>query len=170
MDELSADRAEDGAVGADDDPVRAEAERAEHAHGIGVAAAGGDDDLDAGLFGAVEGGAVTLADQTVGAEQGAVDVDRDKAGFGHLGWVGQAQGGVAGVVEDAGDTVEDPFCGTDEGGAWEIVGGATAAAHGWHAEQGRWESRPRSRRGCHDHKRSFVATRGITDENGSCEN
>ena len=43
-----AEGAGDGAVGADQDAGVVEAERAQDAHGEGVAAAGGDDDLDAG--------------------------------------------------------------------------------------------------------------------------
>ena len=56
-----------------------EAERAQDVHGVGVAAASGDDDLDAGGFGGEEGGEVARADAAVVAEQGSVHVDGDHA-------------------------------------------------------------------------------------------
>ena len=46
-------------------------------HGVGVAASGGDDDLDAGGFGGLEGGEVARADAAIVTEQGAVHVDCD---------------------------------------------------------------------------------------------
>ena len=54
-----------------------EAERAQDAHGVGVAATGGDDDLDAGGFGGQEGGEVARTDAAVVTEEGAVHVDGD---------------------------------------------------------------------------------------------
>ena len=56
-----------------------EAERAQDAHGVGVAATGGDDDLDAGGFGGQKGGEVARADAAVVTEEGAVHVDGDHA-------------------------------------------------------------------------------------------
>ena len=69
----------DGAVGTDQDARVVEAERAQDVHGVGVAAAGGDDDHDAGGVGGEEGGEVARADATVFAEQSAVHVDGDHA-------------------------------------------------------------------------------------------
>ena len=63
-----------------------EAERPqERAHRVGVAAAGGDNDLNSGGLGSVEGGEVTGADVTIVAKEGSVHVDGDHAdgaGFG----------------------------------------------------------------------------------------
>ena len=69
-----------------------EAERAQDVHGVGVAAAGGDDDQDAGGLGGEEGGEVAGADTAVVAEQGAVHVQRNETwgdaadGAGLSGW------------------------------------------------------------------------------------
>ena len=79
VDELGADGADDGAVGADDSGVGIEVEVAEDVHGEAVAAAGGDDDFDAGGFGEVEGGEVAGTDLAGGVEQGSVEVDGDEA-------------------------------------------------------------------------------------------
>ena len=71
----AAEGAGDGAVGTDQDAGMVEAERTQDVHGVGVAAAGGDYDLDAGGLGGVEGGEVARADAAVVAEQGAVHID-----------------------------------------------------------------------------------------------
>lgn len=60
-----------------------QAERAQDAHGVGVAAAGGDDDLDAGGVCGVEGGEGARRDVAVLAEEGSVHVDCDEAGGRH---------------------------------------------------------------------------------------
>ena len=52
---------------------------AQDAHGVAVAAAGGDDDLGAGVLGELERGEVAGADAAVGVEQRAVHVDGDEA-------------------------------------------------------------------------------------------
>ena len=83
----AAERAGDGAVGTDQDAGVVEAERAQDVHGVGVAAAGGDDDLDAGGLGGVEGGEVARADAAVVAEQSAVHVDGDHADGGLQGFL-----------------------------------------------------------------------------------
>jgi hypothetical protein len=79
--ELRAEGAGDGAVGADEGARRGRRlERAEDAHGVGVAAAGGDDDLGAGGLGELERGEVARADVAFGVEQGSIQVDGDEAG------------------------------------------------------------------------------------------
>ena len=60
-------------------------EWAQDAHGEGVAAAGGDDDLNSGGMGGPERGKVARADVAVVAEQGAVHVNRDETGRDHPG-------------------------------------------------------------------------------------
>jgi hypothetical protein len=82
----------DGAKGAGHSPVGAdegegvvEAEGAQDAHGVGVAAAGGDDDLDAGGVRGVEGGEGARGDVAVLVEEGSVHVDCDEADGGHGG-------------------------------------------------------------------------------------
>jgi hypothetical protein len=45
-----------------------------------VAAAGGDDDFDAGGLGELEGGEIAGTDLAGGAEQRSVEVDGDEAG------------------------------------------------------------------------------------------
>jgi len=79
----------DGAVGADQGAGVAEAERAQDVHGVGVAAARSDDNLDAGGFGGQEGGEVARADAAVVAEQGSVHVQRNET------WGDQTRGEVA---------------------------------------------------------------------------
>jgi hypothetical protein len=69
----------DRAVGADEDGVVVEAERAQNAHGEAVAASGGDDELNSVGVGGVEGTEVARADASVVAEQSAVHVDCDEA-------------------------------------------------------------------------------------------
>ena len=54
-------------------------EIAEDVHGEAVAAAGGDDDFDAGGLGELEGGEVAGADVAGGVEEGSVEVDGDEA-------------------------------------------------------------------------------------------
>jgi hypothetical protein len=54
-------------------------EVAEDAHGEAVAAAGGDDDFDAGGFGEVKGGEVAGADLAGGVEESSVEIDGDEA-------------------------------------------------------------------------------------------
>jgi len=68
----------DGAVGADEDGVVVEAERAQDTHGEAVAATGGDGDLDSAGLGGVECGEVARADAAVVAQQRAVQVDCDQ--------------------------------------------------------------------------------------------
>ncbi len=67
----------DSAVGADEGECVVEAEGAEDAHGVGVAAAGGDGDFDAGAVGGVEGGEGARGDAAFLVEEGAVHVDCD---------------------------------------------------------------------------------------------
>ncbi len=62
VDQLGPDGAEHRAVGADQGIGFAELEVTNDAHGVGVTAAGGDDDLDAGLVRGVQGGAIAWAD------------------------------------------------------------------------------------------------------------
>ena len=69
----------DRAVGADEDGVVVETERAQNAHGEAVAASGGDDELNSVGVGGVEGTEVARADASVVAEQSAVHVDCDEA-------------------------------------------------------------------------------------------
>lgn len=52
---------------------------AQDAHGVAVAAAGGDDDLGAGGFGEAEGGEVARSDAAIAVQKGPVHVDGDKA-------------------------------------------------------------------------------------------
>ena len=80
-----AEGAGDGAIGTDQGAGVVQAERAQDVHGVGVAAAGGDDDLDAGGFGGEEGGKVARADAAVVSEEGAVHVDGDHADVA-VGW------------------------------------------------------------------------------------
>jgi hypothetical protein len=54
-------------------------EVAEDAHGEAVAAAGGDDDFDAGGFGEVKGGEVARTDLAGGVEESSVEIDGDEA-------------------------------------------------------------------------------------------
>lgn len=78
VDELGADGADDGAVGADQAGVVVEMKIAEDVHGEAVAAAGGDDDLDAGGLGELESGTIAGADVAGGVEKGSVEVDGDE--------------------------------------------------------------------------------------------
>jgi hypothetical protein len=73
-----------------------EAEWAEDAHGVGVAAAGGDDDLDAGAVRGVEGGEGARGDVAVLTEEGAVHV------YGYKTW-----GDEGGGHEDCGYCIGD---------------------------------------------------------------
>ena len=79
MNEFGADGADDGAVGADDGRCVVQVQVAEDAHGEAVAAAGGDDDFDAGRLGETEGGEVAGADLAGGVEERSVEVDGDEA-------------------------------------------------------------------------------------------
>ena len=84
-DGLRAERAEgagDGSVGTDERIGGAKAKRAEDTHGVGMAAAGGDDNLDAGGFRGHDGGKIARADVAVVAEECAVHVDSDEANCG----------------------------------------------------------------------------------------
>jgi len=80
-----AEGAGDSAVGADEGEGVVQAEGAEDAHGVAMAAAGGDDDLDAGCVCGVEGGERARGDAAILVEEGAVHVDGDEAGGGHKG-------------------------------------------------------------------------------------
>ena len=72
-------------VGADEGEGVVQAEGTQDAHGVGVAATGGDDDLDAGCVGGVEGGEGARGDVAVLVEEGSVHVDCDEADGGHGG-------------------------------------------------------------------------------------
>jgi hypothetical protein len=74
MDEICANSANDGAVGADDRAGGIQVQFAEHAHGVTVAAAGGDDRFDTGGFGGLDCGSVAWAYTTVRVQQCAVHV------------------------------------------------------------------------------------------------
>jgi hypothetical protein len=69
-----AEGAGDSAVGADEGEGVVQAEGAQDAHGVGVTAAGGDDDLDAGRVGGEEGGEGARRDAAFLVEEGAVHV------------------------------------------------------------------------------------------------
>ncbi len=69
----------DRAVGADERVLLRQPQAAQLPHRIAVTAARGDDDLDAGCFGGMHGGEVSLADIAVRAQQCAVHVNRDHA-------------------------------------------------------------------------------------------
>lgn len=77
--EFGADGADDGAVGADDGGVGIQVEVAEDVHGEAVAAAGGDDNFDAGGFREVESSEVAGTDLAGGVEEGSVEVDGNEA-------------------------------------------------------------------------------------------
>jgi len=68
MNEFGADGADDGAVGADDGRSMMEVQIPEDVHGKAVAAAGGDDDFDAGRFRKPESGEVSGTDVAGGVE------------------------------------------------------------------------------------------------------
>ena len=59
-----------------------EFERAEDAHGVGVAAAGGDDHLNTGGVGGEQGGEVAGGDLAGVTEEGAVHVEGYQTGCG----------------------------------------------------------------------------------------
>ncbi len=98
LDEGGGDGADDGTVRGDEETFGGEGVLSEDAHGVGVAASGGDDEVDSGLLGGGDGGAGAGGDAGVVVEEGSVHVDGDEAD----GWPG---GGVwigAGGVEERG--------------------------------------------------------------------
>ena len=82
----------DSTVRTDEDAEGVQAERAQDVQGIGMAAAGGHDNLDAGGLGCAEGGEVARADAAIVAQQSAVHVQRNETwgaaaeGAGLRGW------------------------------------------------------------------------------------
>ena len=84
MDEFSAHGAQDGSVGTDEGVgFGTDSQVADNAHGVGVAAAGCNDDFNARCVGGVESGAIARAYLAFAVEEGAVDVDGNEAGEGH---------------------------------------------------------------------------------------
>jgi len=79
VNQIGVDGADDGAIGADDGRCGLQVQVTEDLHGEAVAAAGGDDDLDAGGLGEFEGGAVARADFAGGVEERSVEVYGDEA-------------------------------------------------------------------------------------------
>jgi hypothetical protein len=84
VDEIGTDGADDGAVGTDERVGGAKVVLAQDTHGVGVAAASGDDDFDAGFFSGAEGGEVAGAYAGVGTEERSIHVNCDQAGRRHL--------------------------------------------------------------------------------------
>ena len=69
----------DGPVRGDEDGARVEADRVDDGGGVGLAAAGGDDDLDAGGLGVAQDATGAVGDAAAnGGQEGPVYIDGDQ--------------------------------------------------------------------------------------------